>query len=100
LKSLEEVKVLKPTFIIPGHGRSSTQAAEAIAFTSKYIKYVRDEMQKAVDVWADFDTAYVQVDWSAYANLPAFYSNNRGNAYRIYLELEAANFGKDSKVAQ
>jgi glyoxylase-like metal-dependent hydrolase (beta-lactamase superfamily II) len=100
LKSLEEVKVLKPTFIIPGHGRSSTQAAEAIAFTSKYIKYVRDEMQKAVDVWADFDTAYVQVDWSAYANLPAFSSNNRGNAYRIYLELEAANFGKDSKVAQ
>jgi len=100
LKSLEEVQNLKPNFIIPGHGRASTQAAEAIAFTTNYIKYVRAEMKKAVDNWTDFDAAYAQVDWSAYSSLPAFSSNNRGNAYRIYLELEAENFGKDSKAPQ
>lgn len=92
LVSLDEVKRLRPTFIIPGHGQPTTEAAEAISFTSNYIRYVRDVMQKAVSEWIDFDDAYKNADWSTYAKMPAFSSNNRGNAYRIYLELEASNF--------
>jgi glyoxylase-like metal-dependent hydrolase (beta-lactamase superfamily II) len=76
LKSLEDVQALKPKFIIPGHGRASSAATEAIAFTHDYIEFVRTSMQKAVDDWTEFD------------------SNNRGNAYRIYLELQQAQFGK------
>ncbi len=93
--ALGEVQKLAPKFIIPGHGRPSAEVNEAIAFTRDYIEYTRAAMRKAVDNWTDFDAAYQQTDWSKYAGMPAFESNNRGNAYRIYLELEQRRFGTD-----
>ena len=92
LKALDEVLALNPGFIIPGHGKPSAAAKEAIAFTRDYIAYVRGAMGKAVENWTDFDTAYDQTDWTKYNMLPAFGNNNRGNAYRIYLELESSQF--------
>ena len=92
LRALTEVEKLDPTFIIPGHGRPSAAAKPAIAFTRDYIEYVRSAMGKAVENWTDFDTAYAQTDWSRYQALPAFSSNNRGNAYRIFLEMEQSQF--------
>jgi glyoxylase-like metal-dependent hydrolase (beta-lactamase superfamily II) len=92
LRSLAEVEKLNPTFIIPGHGRPSTKAKEAIAFTRDYITYVRAAMRKAVENWTDFDVAYKATDWSKYASMPAFEANNRGNAYRIFLEMETEQF--------
>jgi glyoxylase-like metal-dependent hydrolase (beta-lactamase superfamily II) len=97
LAALNEVEKLQPKFIIPGHGKASTKATEAIAFTRDYIQYVRDAMTKAVQNWTDFDAAYAQTDWSKYKDMPAFASNNRGNAYRIYLELEQSQFKDDRK---
>jgi glyoxylase-like metal-dependent hydrolase (beta-lactamase superfamily II) len=94
LKALDEVAALNPKFIIPGHGRPSTAAKEAIAFTRDYIAYVRKAMAAAVESWTDFDVAYKAADWSKYDKLPAFEANNRGNAYRIFLELEGSQFGK------
>lgn len=94
LKALDEVLRLNPKFIIPGHGRPSAAAKEAISFTRDYISYVRAEMGKAVENWTEFNAAYDQTDWSKYSSMPAFSSNNRGNAYRIYLELEASQFKK------
>lgn len=94
LEALDKVRELDPKFIIPGHGRPSTGAQEAILFTRDYITYVRTAMKKAVDDWVDFDIAYRNTDWSRFANLPAFASNNRGNAYRVYLELQSAQFRK------
>ena len=94
LRALDEVMALKPNFIIPGHGMPSMAAKEAITFTHDYIAYVRDAMTKAVENWTDFDTAYDETDWTKYRNLPAFDNNNRGNAYRIYLELESSQFRK------
>lgn len=99
LRSLDEVEKLEPTFIIPGHGKPSTNAKEAIAFTRDYITYVRAAMAKATADWTDFDAAYAQTDWSKYKSLPAFDANNRGNAYRIFLEMEQAGF-KDDKPGQ
>jgi glyoxylase-like metal-dependent hydrolase (beta-lactamase superfamily II) len=93
LEALGVVEKLDPKFIIPGHGRPSTKAKEAIAFTRDYIDYVRAAMRKAVENWTDFDVAYRQTDWSKYAGIPAFETNNRGNAYRIFLELEQNQFG-------
>jgi glyoxylase-like metal-dependent hydrolase (beta-lactamase superfamily II) len=95
LHALEEVAALDPKFIIPGHGRTSTEAKQAIAFTRDYIEYVRNTMTTAVQSWTDFDVAYEQADWSKYRDIPAFTSNNRGNAYRIYLELEQSQFKAD-----
>jgi glyoxylase-like metal-dependent hydrolase (beta-lactamase superfamily II) len=94
LKALDDVLKLEPRFIIPGHGKPSAAAKEAIAFTHDYIAYVRGAMGKAVENWVDFDAAYAQTDWSAYKGFPAFDNNNRGNAYRIYIELEGSQFKK------
>lgn len=95
LHALGEVEKLDPKFIIPGHGRTSTQAKQAIAFTRDYILYLRNAMAAAVQSWTEFDAAYDQTDWSKYRDIPAFAANNRGNAYRIYLELEQAQFKAD-----
>jgi glyoxylase-like metal-dependent hydrolase (beta-lactamase superfamily II) len=96
LRSLAEVEKLAPKFVIPGHGRPSAAAADAIAFTRDYIAYVRAAMGKAAADWVDFDAAYDATDWSRYKGLPAFDANNRGNAYRIFLEMEQSQF-KDEK---
>jgi glyoxylase-like metal-dependent hydrolase (beta-lactamase superfamily II) len=95
LNALSEVEKLDPKFIIPGHGRTSTEAKQAIVFTRDYIQYLRGTMAKAVQSWTDFDAAYDQADWSKYRDMPAFANNNRGNAYRIYLELEQSQFKTD-----
>ncbi len=92
LRSLDEVEKLNPRFIIPGHGHTSTDAKDAIAFTRDYINYVRAAMGKAVANWDEFDDAYNRTDWSKYKNVPAFDSNNRGNAYRVFLEMEHTQF--------
>ena len=92
LDALIEVEKLDPKFIVPGHGRISTEARLAIAFTRDYIQHLRNTMAAAVENWTDFDVAYGQADWSKYRDMPAFSSNNRGNAYRIFLELEQSQF--------
>jgi glyoxylase-like metal-dependent hydrolase (beta-lactamase superfamily II) len=97
LAALGEVEKLDPKFIIPGHGKASTQAKEAIAFTRDYIRFVRSAMTTAVQDWTDFDVAYEKTDWSKYRDMPAFAANNRGNAYRIYLELEQSQFKTDKQ---
>lgn len=92
LTALGEVGKLDPRVIIPGHGKTLTEAKQAIAFTRDYIQYVRNAMTSAVQNWTDFDVAYSAADWSKYREFPAFASNNRGNAYRIFLELEQSQF--------
>jgi len=99
-RSLTEVEQLDPKFIIPGHGVPSAAAKEAIVFTRDYIEYVRKTMKSAVDNWTAFDTAYEQADWSKYKPMPAFSFNNRGNAYRIFLELEQSQFKQDQPQNQ
>jgi len=88
LSSLEP----QPRYVIPGHGRPSDNLQQAIALTRDYITYVRTAMRKAVADFVPFDEAYEATDWSAYKDLPAFEASNRGNAYRIYLEMEAESF--------
>ena len=95
LRSLAEVETLAPKFIIPGHGRPSANAKDAIAFTRDYISLVRAAMARAAEDWLDFDTAYDRIDWSKYKDIPAFDVNNRANAYRIFLEMEKAQFKPD-----
>jgi glyoxylase-like metal-dependent hydrolase (beta-lactamase superfamily II) len=89
LAGLQEVSTLEPKFIIPGHGKPATGAAEAIAFTDTYIRFVRRVMGEAVAQWTEFDAAYKATDWDPYKEMPAFGASNRGNAYRVFLEIEA-----------
>jgi glyoxylase-like metal-dependent hydrolase (beta-lactamase superfamily II) len=94
LRGLEYLVELDPppNFVIPGHGEPSQSVEEAITTTSDYINYVRDAMSSAAENFAPFEDAYNATDWSAYKEMPAFEASNRGNAYRIFLELEAESF--------
>jgi glyoxylase-like metal-dependent hydrolase (beta-lactamase superfamily II) len=94
LQGLDYLTTLEPAprYVIPGHGEPSDNVQQAIATTRDYIKYVRDAMRKAVADFIPFDEVYEATDWSAYKDMPAFDASNRGNAYRIYLEMEAEAF--------
>lgn len=94
LEGLRYLQSLQPAprFVIPGHGAASADPAGAIAFTRGYIEYLRTEMGKAVETLTDFETAYRNTDWSQYENVPTFEAANRGNAYRVYLDMEAEQF--------
>lgn len=94
LQGLDYLTTLEPAprYVIPGHGEPSDNVQQAIATTRDYIEYVRDAMRKAVADFIPFDEVYEATDWSAYKNMPAFDASNRGNAYRIYLEMEAEAF--------
>jgi glyoxylase-like metal-dependent hydrolase (beta-lactamase superfamily II) len=94
LQGLDYLSALqpRPRFVIPGHGTPSDDLQQAITLTRDYIDYVRDAMQQAVADFVPFEEAYESTDWSDYADMPAFDASNRGNAYRIYLEMEAESF--------
>jgi glyoxylase-like metal-dependent hydrolase (beta-lactamase superfamily II) len=81
-----------PRIVIPGHGEPFRNAGEAIRFTADYIRFLREHMGAAVEELEPFDQAYAEVDWSRYADLPAFEETNRRNAYSVYLEMEAESF--------
>ena len=94
LEGLDYLVALEPApkFIIPGHGEATDDPRKAVQFTRQYIEYMRTVMGQAAGELIPFDEAYADADWSAYEDLPAFTASNRGNAYRIYLEMEAAGF--------
>jgi len=94
LKGLDYLTNLKPApfFIIPGHGDVETDVGRALAFTRGYLEYVVESMRKGLKELTPFEETYNATDWSQYENMPAFKASNRGNAYRIYLELEPEFF--------
>jgi len=94
LKGLDYLASLKPAphFIIPGHGDADSDVVRSLTFTRGYLEYVINAMKKALQELTPFDQAYNDTDWSRYENMPAFKASNRGNAYRVYLELEPEFF--------
>ena len=94
LKGLDYLTNLQPTprYIIPGHGDMDTNVARSLSFTKGYLDYVINAMKMALQDLQPFDEAYNSTDWSKYEDMPAFDASNRGNAYRIYLELEPEYF--------
>jgi glyoxylase-like metal-dependent hydrolase (beta-lactamase superfamily II) len=81
-----------PRFIIPGHGDVETDVTRALTFTQGYLEYVVEAMTRGLKDLKPFDETYNSTDWSKYEHMPAFRASNRGNAYRIYLELEPLLF--------
>jgi len=94
LASLEYLQHIKPNpkFIIPGHGAPDSDPSNSIAFTKDYITYLRKKMGAAVEQLDSFDMTYRNTDWSQYKNAKTFTAANRGNAYRVFLEMEAELF--------
>lgn len=96
LRGLDALLAMQPQpgFVIPGHGPASAALAQRLRFTQTYIEYLRSAMGAAANELIPFEEAYERADWSAYRQLPAFTESNRGNAYRVYLEMEAAGFSE------
>ena len=94
IKGLDYLTRIKPAprFIIPGHGDVETDVARSLAFTRNYLEFVVNAMKKGLQNMLSFEDTYNNTDWSEYQNMPAFKASNRGNAYRIYLELEPKFF--------
>lgn len=90
LAAIDQVRSMEPAFMVPGHGRASSDPMAALEFTYGYISYVREQMGQAVRDWVPFEEAYAQTDWSEYEDLPAFEASHKRNAYSVYLELERA----------
>ena len=94
LAGLNALSNLKPppSFIIPGHGDAETDVKHALAFTKGYLEFVINAMKTGLKNNLSFVDTYKKTDWSKYEHMPAFKASNRGNAYRIYLELEPEYF--------
>lgn len=75
--------------LIPGHGSPAENPADTINLTLNYVSLLREKFSAAIDDLQEFDEAYKAIDWSEYKDLPAFDAANRGNAYRVFLSLEA-----------
>ncbi len=89
---LDMVQELKPSFLIPGHGGATREAARAVSFTRGYLQDLRDHMARAVEEFLSFDEAYAQADWSEYEDVTAFEETHRRNAYAVFLEVESEMF--------
>jgi len=94
LKGLDYLQRIKPTpkLIIPGHGAPDSDPTASIAFTKNYITYLREKMGVAVEELNDFADTYNTTDWTKYKNVKTFSAANRGNAYRVFLEMESEMF--------
>lgn len=94
LEGLDALTAMEPTpgFVIPGHGEPSSDVEEAARFTQGYLRFVRNRMEAGIRDFQPFAEVYEETDWSRYRDLPAFDASNRGNAYRVYLEMEQSGF--------
>ncbi len=94
LSGLSYLQQIKPTpkLIIPGHGAPDTDATRSIAFTKNYLSFLRKVMGDAAEQLNGFAETYKNTDWSKYKNAKTFTAANRGNAYRVFLEMESELF--------
>lgn len=79
--------------LVPGHGAASAQPSSAIKFTLEYLRFLHDNLARAVEELKSFEEAYAEMDWTPYEKLPAAVAN-RMNAYSVYIGLEAASVGE------
>jgi glyoxylase-like metal-dependent hydrolase (beta-lactamase superfamily II) len=88
LASLDKLLTFDAKVLVPGHGEASRNPRADLTLTRDYLRFLRQEMGRAVADMVPFDEAYARTDWSRWAKLPAFREANRANAYNTYLLLE------------
>ncbi|MCX7672052.1 MAG: MBL fold metallo-hydrolase [Thiobacillaceae bacterium] len=93
LASLEKLLALAPRVLVPGHGQASLEPAQDLGLTRDYLRYLREQMGRAVADLVPFEEAYRNTDWSRYEHLPAFAEANRVNAYNTYILMERESLG-------
>ena len=96
--ALDQLLVLKPAVIVPGHGPASTEnALTDLQQTRDYLVFLRQAMLQAAQELTPFDEAYAATDWSRFSRMPLFAAANRMNAYNTYLLLEQEEMRRGPK---
>ena len=88
LERIEQLLAFKPRVMVTGHGGISRDPARDLTLTRDYLRFLRQEMGKAVEDLVPFEEAYARTDWSRFKAVPAFDAANRVNAYGQYLVME------------
>jgi len=94
LAALDKLIAFDPKVLVPGHGGASDTPLQDLTLTRDYLRYLRQEMGKAVNDLTPFEDAYLATDWSKYEHMPAFIEANRRNAYNTYILMEKESLGK------
>ena len=93
IKNLSKLNAKKYKVIVPGHGKTAADPADAINFTLGYLNILFDNMSAGVESMTPFDETYDAMDLGIYKDMPAS-RVNRMNAYSIYIGLEASSVGE------
>jgi len=88
LAALDKLIAFKPKLLVPGHGGASDTPMDDLILTRDYLRYLREQMGKAVADLVPFEEAYARTSWTKYEFMPAFAEANRRNAYNTYLLME------------
>ncbi len=91
LKALDRLLEIDAKVLVPGHGPVSKNPQADLVMTRDYLRFLRDELGKAVEEMKSFDEAYDDIDWSAWEKLPAFREANRLNAYNVFIQMEQSS---------
>lgn len=94
LKALDTLIAFQPKFLVPGHGGASDDPIGDLTLTRDYLKYVREQMGRAVENLLSFKEAYANTDWSMYERMPAFREAHRRNAFNTYILMERESLMK------
>lgn len=94
VETLRRLETEELAALVPGHGPAARDPVGAVGRTRDYLAYLRETMGAAVDDLQDFESAYVETDWSRYERLPAFGAAHRRNAYQVFLSMEAEAVGE------
>jgi glyoxylase-like metal-dependent hydrolase (beta-lactamase superfamily II) len=94
LEAMDRLIRMQPKVLVPGHGSASDTPIEDLTLTRDYLRYVREQMGKAVADLVPFEDAYDNTDWSRYEHMPAFLEANRRNAYNTYILMERESLSK------
>lgn len=87
MDSLQTIRALKPSRIVPGHGRVG-DLAKMETDTGRYLQALRDHMKIAVRDMANISDAVQSFDAKPFMHLLNAADLHPGNASRTYLELE------------
>jgi glyoxylase-like metal-dependent hydrolase (beta-lactamase superfamily II) len=88
LERIDQLLAFKPRVMVTGHGALSRDPARDLGLTRDYLRFLREEMGRAVEDLVPFEEAYARTDWSRFKSVPAFDAANRVNAYGQYLVME------------
>lgn len=94
LVALDKLIALQPKVLVPGHGGASDDPLGDLTLTRDYLRYLRQQMGRAVEDLIPFDEAYDNTDWSMYEKMPAFREAHRRNAYNTYILMEKESLAK------